>query len=441
MKNIPRHILVLAAATTLISLAYAFYWHDRPRVDAAAYDKIGWNLAQGFGYIEEASNVLTPELDWALIRVGPGYQFFLAAVYWIFGHKIWTVWVLQALLRGASVILMWFIVRRLFPDMPRAATIASVLFAFTPDLIVVSGLLLTETLFIFVFLAALLVTFTFFDRRQGMLLILAAVLWPFAILIRPTALLAFGFVLLLLGWRRDWRALAVLALATICIIGPWSYTVSERYGRFILTTSVGSYDLWVGNHKGAAGGFEKTPEIQHVRNTVTMNELDRISRGEYKKFLFESPGEFIVLQIKKAALYFSLIRPTGFWIHLADDPIHRLLTLVASGILTALLFIGGIAGLLMLIPRIFREVKILFLGAVVVLQPMSVIPIIVESRYRFVLYPLLAITAAFLIAHKKDVKSRRVVVIALALLGIATMLDILFHGGAIVRRLQDALAL
>ena len=141
MKNIPRAIVMLAVCATLLSLGYAFYWHDRPRVDAAAYDKIAWNVAQGLGYIEESVNATTPELDWALIRVGPGYQFFLAAVYWIFGHAVWAVWILQAFLRGASVVLIWLIARRLFPNSPRVAVGASALFAFTPDLIVVSGLL------------------------------------------------------------------------------------------------------------------------------------------------------------------------------------------------------------------------------------------------------------------------------------------------------------
>ena len=37
---------------------------------------------------------------------------------------------------------------------------------------------------------------------------------------------------------------------------------------------------------------------------------------------------FLELQWRKTALYFSLIRPTGFWIHLRDAPWQRFFTLI-----------------------------------------------------------------------------------------------------------------
>ncbi len=110
----PRHVIFLAVAVTLASGLFSFYVADHPRVDARAYDRIAWNLAQGFGYVEDVSMAETPVKDDAIIRVGPGYQFFLAGVYVMAGHQYWVVWLLHALLRGASVVLIYMIARQLF---------------------------------------------------------------------------------------------------------------------------------------------------------------------------------------------------------------------------------------------------------------------------------------------------------------------------------------
>ena len=135
-------IAIAVIIVTLVSAAYSFYYHDRPRVDAQAYDFVGWNLARGLGYIENEQNAANPRADDAIVRVGPGYQFFLAGVYSMFGHHVWIVWILHALLRGATVYFVYAITR-FFLHNEKASLFGAFLVGFSPDLIVINGLLLT----------------------------------------------------------------------------------------------------------------------------------------------------------------------------------------------------------------------------------------------------------------------------------------------------------
>ncbi|TSC69845.1 MAG: glycosyl transferase family protein, partial [Parcubacteria group bacterium Gr01-1014_70] len=394
-------IAVLILMVVLVSAAYSFYYHDRPRVDAEAYDAIARNLAEGYGYVEHRANAAHPELDDAIVRVGPGYEFFLAGIYKVFGRHIWIVWILHALLRGASVVLIYAIARLLFPSRGDVWFLAAGFFGLAPDLIVVNGLLLTETLFLFFFLYAVYETLRLFytignetERMPLKHIFYSGILWSLTILTRPTALLPYLLSSGTLLWQKRFSAALLFLLPAFLLIGPWSYYMSTRYDSFIFTTTAGGLDLWVGNNPDATGGFVKTPEIQNVRNTYHSVEFSRIAWRKYVEFLTGDPFSFLELQWRKTAIFFSLMRPTGFWIHLAAYPWDRFLTLLVSGAWTGILMIGGLAGASMFWNERERLADRLFV-AFAALQPLAVIPLIVETRYRYALFPFLAVFAAY----------------------------------------------
>lgn len=429
----------------LLSAAYSFYYHDRPRVDAEAYDMIARNLAEGYGYVENRANALVPERDDAVVRVGPGYEFFLAGVYALFGHHIWIVWVLQALLRGASVVLVYAIARLLFPFRERAWLFAAGIFGFAPDLIVVNGLLLTETLFLFLFLYAVYETLCLYNYNENGAesqslrhSFWTGTLWACSILTRPTALLPFLVSCGVFMRQRKYTAAFFLILPALIFIAPWSYYMSARYESFIFTTTAGGLDLWVGNNPDAPGGFVKTTEIQDVRNTHHSVEFSRISWQKYKEFVRETPLLFLELQLRKTALYFSLMRPTGFWIHLIAYPWQRFFTLLASGVWTIILMIGGITGAF-LFWKEQQHIKHRLFLAFALLQPISVIPFIVETRYRYALFPFLAVFCASL--SQKHPLFRRTVIGVLFLLLLFTAYDIWYNWGDIINKLIMAIPL
>jgi len=435
----PRIVIWAALCALVLSFGYSFYYHDRPRVDARAYDTIAQNLASGYGYVEDRALALTPEKDDGIIRVGPGYEFFLAGVYTIFGYHIQFAWMLQAVLRALSVLVVFLLARALFSEDDRIAKIAAWVFALSPDLIVISGLLLTETLFIFLTLLAVLCSVWALDRGRKMAL-LSGLVWALAILTRPVAIVPLIIVTGLLLLSQQWKKVVLVLLPPILIVGSWSYIMSHRYGSFVLTTTAGGYDLWVGNNLGATGGFAKTPEIQALRDVTHSVELEKIAKREYWAYLTTHPVDFALLQIKKTTLYFSMIRPTGFWTHLMGRPIDRLVTASLSALWTCVVFVLGIWGLLSF--ALQRRDKAYWLVALITLaQPASVIPIIVETRYRYVLYPLLVIfVSAICIEARKGNASRKALVSTILFLGLCTAGDIYFHLPDILEKMNTIFA-
>ncbi|MEK7630448.1 MAG: glycosyltransferase family 39 protein [Patescibacteria group bacterium] len=433
MRSQYRAVIIIACLSAMLSLAYAFYYHDRPRADALGYDRIGWNLAQGNGYIEDVANIDRPAEDWAINRVGPGYQFFLAGLYFLFGHQVWVVWVAHALLRVVSTVLVWLIARKLFPDDARTALVAALLFALSPDFILVSGLLLTETLYAAVMLAALLGVLAIFEIRRPAtgLTLITGFFFAVALLVRPTTLFVVMLFCAILIYQKRWRELVASLVLPILIVGSWSVFATMRFDRFILTTGVGAYDLWVGNSPGATGGFEKTPEVQEARNTMSHKELDAYSKKKYWEFFTTQPLEFMQLQVRKTTLYFSTLRPGGYWPHLYARAIELRATLAASMLWTIALFVAGIAGALVLF-QTRQDLGMRFLLGAALLQPISVIPLIVETRYRYPLLLLLIFFGAYAMTHLG--KAKQAFLYASIVLSIATFGDFVFHMSDILEK-------
>ena len=79
-----KFLILIVFFSGLLSLVYSFYFKIAPVVDARVYDTIAVNILEGGAYKEDLSK--SYEFDTAIIRVGPGYEFFLAGIYYLFGH-------------------------------------------------------------------------------------------------------------------------------------------------------------------------------------------------------------------------------------------------------------------------------------------------------------------------------------------------------------------
>ena len=124
----------------VVSFAYALIFRIHPTVDAEAYDNIAQNLVVGNGFVEEAG--ADPAVDPAIVRVGPLYQYFLAGIYAVFGHRLWVVWLVQALLHAVSAYFVYSTARiafRAYPFGQWASLLAATIFSFYPDLIEISA--------------------------------------------------------------------------------------------------------------------------------------------------------------------------------------------------------------------------------------------------------------------------------------------------------------
>ena len=389
-------LTAIILASLAASLSYSFYFKIRPAVDAAAYDRIAWNLVQGSGYKENSA--LSYDEDIAILRVGPGYQFFLAGIYFIFGRSYEAAWIINALLHVLTALLAYFLSKEIFRESwSRVFGFASAAFiGFSPDLITMSGMLMTETPAVFLVILSAYLFFKYVNaaRQPLYLLILLALVFGFAVLVRTPAVLLVLPIFYYFFSKKQFAGLAVFVLMLVVVFAPWTIRNYKIYNTFIPTTGVLGYDLLVGNHPGASGELEPYEPAERYIYEYGRTEGNRLALKEVLSFIFFNPLEFLKITINRISIYFSFARPTGFWFHL--NGMARALTLVLSAIYSVLIFGLGFWGIyrIKVLPAIDKE-RAGRLFWLTLMMPLAVIFIIVETRYRFLSYPFFAVFAGF----------------------------------------------
>lgn len=396
MKNNKKVIAAIIFVSFAISIAYSFYFQIAPAVDAAAYDRIAGNLVQGNGYKEDAG--LPYDKDLAILRVGPGYQFFLSAVYYIFGRNLQIVWILNAFLHAFSALFVYFLSREIFKNHWNEflGTTAAVFIGFSPDLITMSGMLMTETLGVFLIAVASFIFFKYINSagKPVYLVILFSAVFGFAIMTRTPAVLLALPVLCYFFINKQWRNILVFGVVLIALFSPWVVRNYGIYNAFIPTNYAFGYDLLVGNHPGASGELEPYQPAERYIEDYDRVEGNDLALRDAVYFITAHPLEFLKITFYRISIYFSLVRPTGFWFHL--EGLSRALTLGASALYALLLFGFGFRGIFRVKTLDYEDknrARILFW--MLAMMPLAVIGILVETRYRFLSYPFFAVFAAF----------------------------------------------
>jgi 4-amino-4-deoxy-L-arabinose transferase-like glycosyltransferase len=194
---------------------------------------------------------------------------FMAGLYALAGERSWLIYGASALLGGVSCFFAYRIARRLMDE--RAARLAGLLCVIYLPHAYFAVMFWSENLFVPLFTAAvwllLDVVLAMPPRkpmptgspvsplsplwRQGLYLILAGLLLGAAALTRPFALLAGPLFALVLIIHAGWRGLAasaVLGLATVLVVAPWTYRNSQVHQRFVLIATNGGSTFYGGNN-------------------------------------------------------------------------------------------------------------------------------------------------------------------------------------------------
>ncbi len=153
----------------------------------------------------------------------------------------------------------------------------------------------------------------------------------------------------------------------------------------------GNYNFWIGNHPGGNGEQETGEEMANFLSEHGAIALYDASMPGFMSFVRAEPLEFIKLTILRANRYFSIIRPMGFWFY--DTGWSQAAFVASSALASVLLFVFGLYGLM----RAWREREpaLSYLVALIILTPLILFVTVVETRYRFQIYPLLAVLAGF----------------------------------------------
>jgi len=235
--------------------------------------------------------------------------------------------------------------------------------------------------------------------------------------------------------------MAVFCAIILIVFSPWVIRNYKIYNEFIPFNAAMGYNLWDGNHMGASGEMEidYQPLINYAE-THTPVETHQKGIEEFKGFLIEHPVEFAKLTLKRISIFFSFSRPTGFWPDFSA--LQKTVTACLSLIFSVFLFTFGTTGAILLFRKdiIKKEKSTLFFLCLAILIPISVIFILVETRYRYPIYPFLAVFSGVAISNLISGRNNiKVFILTFSILLINSILDFAINFNKFFSNLKDIL--
>lgn len=365
-------------------------------------------------YVEWADEIAAGEvLGKDVFYQDPLYPYFLAVIFKLLGHGFLAVRIIQVLMGTASVYLVYWTGRRLAGE--SLGLLAAFMLSLYGGLYFFELLILKASMLIlasagscalgvwaaqrpdsrprWVFLGASL---GLLALLRGNFLLMAPVLGAWAWFASPSA-----------GIRPRLLRMALFGGAFVAVILPVSvrnYMVSDE---FVVTTSQGGDNFYVGNNERADGSYVAFPRIRpHPRYqaedfrraaqrrtgvAMTLNQSSRFWFGEGLRWIRNHPGRAARLWLFKARLMVHQLEvPSNHSFYLVRDEFVSVLRLAFLGF--GLLCGPALWGALCLVRR---EKRAAYPALFAASYGASLVPFFVVARYRLPLAPALALFAAY----------------------------------------------
>ena len=297
--------------------------------DSKEYDALGWSLASGRGFgIDEVPSTYR----------APGYPFFLSIIYVLFGHSYAAVKIIQSLIGSLTCLFVFLIGERLFTK--RVGVIAAGVAAVYPYLVVYTGVLLSETLFVFLsmgflyLLVRLSPAFTWWQAGSAGLLLGAMNLTRPVILLFPIFLFFWGWARF--GTKVKAAILTGVVLGSMCLVVlPWTLRNYLVTGSFVL---IAAHPIW-----GALYGANNPTIVQDpdtIGGWVPPDQMED-PRSAYLSFMrhyfLHEPLELLRLELHKLKRFWSVFPKTTYR--------DRVISLFSYGLLLPLFLTGVVLSL------------------------------------------------------------------------------------------------
>ena len=402
-------LILIVAAGAALRIVWAFKTQEpRELRDPALYLILGEQIAHGHGFSYPGS------AGGVTAYYPPGYPLMLGTLIWLAG--VWpsdlsafgVAVTANVVLSVATIGLVFALGRRLVDA--RVGLVAAAIFALWPNLIVHTGVVLTETLFLFLFVLMLLVALPTPElaRRPGVWrLVAVGALFGAAGLVRPVSLVMAPLFLLLWwpdGVVRALRNVAIVGAATVALIVPWTIRNAITMDSPILLSANFGDNFCIGNNPDATGGYAlpdycfhglgegERPEFEVRRQSET---LDRGMR-----WLRDNPGDALGLVPDRARFtlrddHDGLQAASDFGAHpiLADDT-EDTLSQVADGFYYAVVAAAAVGLVISALRGAWRDRRWVVFVLAAPAQLISPLVTFGEPRFEMPIYPALAVAAA-----------------------------------------------
>lgn len=261
--------------------------------DSTAY----WSFAQG---IADGRGFRSDFEPWVADRP-PLYSYFLAGLFAVVGENRTAVFVVQAVLGAVAAALFCLCAMRLLGT--GRGLFGGLLFAILPHFLIFTQQILTEGLFLLLFVAVLAVLLLpEGDKFRGWQWALIGILLGLIALEKRETVAPVGVLTLLLLYfrlkpRGRWmmQALALTAVFAGLVILPWILRNWQVLGKPVFSSS-GGINFLVGNNPDARGEYTPAPDDwQPYFDGLTELERDSMAWNLSLTWIRENPNDFLAL--------------------------------------------------------------------------------------------------------------------------------------------------
>lgn len=282
--------------------------HSPPEADGKRYDTIAVNIVKGNGFSRVPG---TPTFK------KPLYPYFLALIYLILGRNFVVVRIIQAIISSLTCIVVYFIGKEIASK--RIGMIASIIAAIYPVFVYLSGLFLTETLFIFLQTLAIYYLIRVVKTPNIKNKAASGFLLGLATLTRPILLLFIPFIFVWAWLVFEEKKVAIINSCIILgfmvlTLLPWTirnYVASG--GKFIpIAVGTGPAFLTGNNPYSRDGTPTRLDEVPEGSNPFALEnedlseiEVDRLYIKRGLIWIKNNPGPFLRSRLQKTLRFFD----------------------------------------------------------------------------------------------------------------------------------------
>ena len=398
-------LLLIFGISLILRLSYVIIFQNVIFSDANAYNTLAIGLISGNGYGGGISSY------WP-----PGQPFFLAAIYTVFGYSPQIACTFQSVISSLTCIVIYYIGKTVFGR--KVGAISGLIAALYPTFIIFCGDLRSETLFLFLSGLSVLFLLRTPGDSSARSIFIAGVSFGLAMLFRPAIM---GLAPIVCIWillssqdrKKNLMKSIAFCIVLMAVISPWAIRNYDVHHQFVLVSTNGGVNLWLGNNADATG-----MACNYLKNETTLWTIWNTSDDEVKReqlfyekgfaFIRENPIDVLRLDIKKFS-YLWGISFHFFGMQLNDmfiNPIPKWLFLVLAP-LTILPYIALLP--LALIGVVFYQNwnKSTYLLILIIFYYTLVHSVVLaETRYHLQIIPYLIIFAAYGICTMNDIRSK-----------------------------------
>lgn len=296
-------LLFIFGISLIVRLLYVILFPTVVWGDAIAYENLATGLVEGKGFGGGTSYDL------------PGYPFFLASVYSICGHTHLIVHMLQAFVGALTCLIIYYIGKSVLNK--KIGILSASIAALYPAFIIYSGMLYTETLFIFLLCLSVLYLLKIHEYPSVKNLLIVGVSLGLGILIRPGILI---FIPVILIWmlisskekKKNLMRFMAIFLIVVVVVSPWTIRNYNVHHEFVPIGTSGGVILWYGYNPGAMQFITTGVESSYFTQIWEIpGEIERNKWGYEKglEFIKQNPIQSLMLDIMKLARFWTLLLP------------------------------------------------------------------------------------------------------------------------------------